>query len=87
VKPALIAITLGLLLAGCPRTPITLKTVILSPPQINGSYQFGTRKMRGAACLSLAKVVPEWAGAGTARPSEIYSGSRIFMTKVPTFPM
>jgi len=75
VKPALIAITLGLLLAGCPRTPITLKTVILSPPQINGSYQYWYSQNAWCSVplpgqgLFLNGLGPEPLG-----PSEIYSG-------------
>ncbi len=75
MKPALIAIVLGLLLAGCPRTPITLKTVTLSPSQINGSYQYWYSQNAWCSVplpgqgLFLNGLGPEPLG-----PSEIYSG-------------
>jgi hypothetical protein len=75
MKPALIEIALGLLLAGCPRTPITLKTAMLSPSQINGSYQYWYSQNAWCSVplpgqgLFLNGLGPEPLG-----PSEVYSG-------------
>ena len=75
MKRASIAIALGLLLAGCPRTPITLKTVALSPSQINGSYQYWYSQNAWCSVplpgqgLFLNGLGPEPLG-----PGEVYSG-------------
>ncbi|HUI22607.1 MAG TPA: hypothetical protein VLZ74_16420 [Methylocella sp.] len=73
--PMVIALGLGLLLAGCPRTPVTLKTVTLTPSQMNGSYRYWYSQNAWCSVplpgqgLFLNGLGPEPLG-----PGEVYSG-------------